>query len=34
MVNGKWRVIDALHVVRDEARSAYAEAIAKLSAEQ
>jgi formimidoylglutamate deiminase len=34
MVNGKWRVIDALHVMRDEARSAYAEAIGKLSAEQ
>jgi formimidoylglutamate deiminase len=32
MVNGEWRVIDAMHVRRDHARSAYAEAIAKLGA--
>jgi formimidoylglutamate deiminase len=30
MVNGKWCVVDAMHVIRDEARAAYAEAIAKL----
>jgi len=32
MVNGEWRVVDAMHVRRDHARSAYAEAIAKLGA--
>jgi formimidoylglutamate deiminase len=32
MVNGEWCVIDAMHVRRDHARSAYAEAIAKLGA--
>jgi len=30
MVNGEWRVIDAMHVARDHSRAAYAEAIAKL----
>lgn len=30
MVNGEWCVVDAMHVIRDEARAAYAEAIAKL----
>jgi len=30
MVAGQWRVIDAMHVIRDDARAAYAEAIAKL----
>ncbi len=34
MVSGEWRVIDAVHVHRDHARAAYAEALAKLSAEQ
>jgi formimidoylglutamate deiminase len=34
MVNGEWCVIDALHVHRDHARGAYAEAIAKLGAGQ
>jgi formimidoylglutamate deiminase len=34
MVNGEWCVIDAMHVHREHARSAYAEAIAKLGAEQ
>jgi formimidoylglutamate deiminase len=34
MVNGEWCVIDAMHVQRDLARSAYAEALAKLGAEQ
>jgi len=34
MVNGKWRVIDAMHVNRDHARGAYAEALATLGAEQ
>lgn len=32
MVNGRWCVVDAMHVQRDAARSAYAEAIAKLGA--
>ena len=32
MVNGEWCVIDAMHVQRDLARAAYAEAIAKLGA--
>lgn len=30
MVNGEWCVIDAMHVIRNDARAAYAEAIAKL----
>lgn len=30
MVNGDWHVIDAVHVRRDESRSAYSEAITKL----
>ena len=30
MVNGDWRVVDALHIKRDEARAAYSEAIARL----
>ena len=30
MVNGEWRVVDAMHVARDHARAAYVEAIAKL----
>jgi formimidoylglutamate deiminase len=34
MVNGEWRVIDAMHVQRDFARAAYSEAIAKLGAQQ
>lgn len=34
MVNGEWCVVDATHVHRDQARSAYAEALAKLGAEQ
>jgi len=34
MVNGEWRVIDAMHVQRDHARGAYAEALARLGAEQ
>jgi formimidoylglutamate deiminase len=34
MVGGVWRVVDAVHVHRDQARAAYAEALAKLSAEQ
>jgi hypothetical protein len=34
MVSGEWCVIDAMHVHRDRARSAYAEALAKLGAEQ
>lgn len=34
MVNGEWCVIDAMHVQRDLARAAYAEAIANLGAAQ
>lgn len=34
MVNGDWRVVDAMHVARDQTRAAYAEAIAKLGSEQ
>jgi formimidoylglutamate deiminase len=34
MVNGEWCVIDAMHVHRDHARSAYSDALAKLGAEQ
>jgi len=34
MVNGEWRVIDAMHVHRDHARSAYSDALAKLGADQ
>ncbi len=34
MVNGNWRVVDAMHVERDEARSGYADAIKKLGAAQ
>jgi formimidoylglutamate deiminase len=34
MVNGDWRVVDAMHVERDEARSGYADAINKLGAAQ
>jgi len=34
MVNGEWRVIDAMHVARDHARAAYAEAIATLGSKQ
>ena len=34
MVNGEWCVTDAMHVIRDEARAAYAEAIAKLGSEK
>ena len=34
MVNGEWCVIDAMHVQRDLARAAYAEAIANLGATQ
>ena len=30
MVNGEWCVVDAMHVIRKEARAAYAEAIATL----
>jgi len=30
MVNGEWRVIDAMHVIRDEARASFADAIGKL----
>lgn len=32
MVNGKWRVVDAMHVQRDMARDAYSKAIATLGA--
>jgi len=34
MVNGEWRVVDAMHVARDHARAAYVEAIAKLGSKQ
>jgi len=30
MINGDWRVVDALHVDRDRARSAYAETMKML----
>ena len=32
MVNGDWRVVDAVHVNREQARSAYVEALEKLGA--
>jgi len=32
MVNGEWRVVDAMHTIRDESRAAYSAAIASLGA--
>lgn len=34
MVNGEWRVVDAMHTIRDESRAAYSAAIASLGTMQ